>query len=133
AGLFTTGNFAGASAAQLTDARELYSLLTGRVGAVTGNAALDPETNKYSLLGKRRRAGKVDVYSGYAQDSWRLTHEMTINAGLRWDVQMPFAPTNDTMSTATLADVCGMSGLGPGGLYSACNFYAPSSSGGKVP
>ena len=42
AGLFTTTNFQGASGAQLTDARELYALLTGRVIAVTGLAALDP-------------------------------------------------------------------------------------------
>ena len=32
ASMFSTANFAGASAAQLTDARELYALLTGRVG-----------------------------------------------------------------------------------------------------
>ena len=37
-GLFTTGNFQGASAGQLTDARALYALLTGRVTAVTGQA-----------------------------------------------------------------------------------------------
>ena len=59
AGLFTTTNFPGASAAQLTDARDLYALLTGRVGSVTGLAALDPETNTYALLGKRRRAGQA--------------------------------------------------------------------------
>ena len=83
AGLFSTANFPGASAAQLTDARELYALLTGRVGAVTGLAALDPETNTYTLLGKRRRAGKLDIYSAFVQDSWRLTPTLTLNAGLR--------------------------------------------------
>lgn len=133
ASLFTTANFAGASAAQLTDARELYALLTGRVGAVTGQAALDPETNTYSYLGNRRRAGKLDVFSAFAQDSWRVTPTLTLNGGIRWDVQMPFSPSNDTMTTASLADICGVSGLGGGGIYDACNFYAPGSSGGKVP
>ncbi len=133
ASLFTTGNFAGASAGQLADARDLYALLTGRVGAVTGQATLDPETNQYSYLGRRRRAGMLDVFSAYAQDSWRLTSTLTLNAGVRWDVQMPFSPSNDTMTTASLADVCGVSGLGNGGLYDACNFYAPGSGGGKVP
>ncbi|HUQ86545.1 MAG TPA: TonB-dependent receptor, partial [Vicinamibacterales bacterium] len=131
AGLFTTTNFAGASAAQLTDARELYALLTGRVIAVTGLAALDPETNKYVNFGKRRRAGKLDVFSGFIQDSWRTTPKLTINAGLRWDVQMPFSPSNDTMTTASLADICGMSGIGDGGIYDACNFSHPGASGGK--
>ena len=46
---------------------------------------------------------------------------------------MPFKPTNDTMTTAALADICGVSGIGAGGVYDACNFYAPGSSGGKVP
>ena len=39
---------------------------------------------------------------------------------------MPFAPSNDTMTTASLADVCGVSGIGSGGIYDACNFYAPA-------
>ncbi|MGQ0734633.1 MAG: TonB-dependent receptor domain-containing protein [Acidobacteriota bacterium] len=133
ASLFTTANFPGASAAQLTDARDLYALLTGRVGAVTGLAALDAETNQYTYLGRRRRAGKLDVFSAYAQDSWRLTPTLTLNGGLRWDVQMPFAPSNDTMTTASLADICGVSGIGRGGIYTACNFYAPGAHGGKVP
>ena len=91
-----------------------------------------PRRTRYSFLGKRRRAGKLDIYSAFVQDSWRLTPTLTLNAGLRWDVQMPFAPSNDTMTTASLADVCGVSGLGDGGLYNACNFYAPGASGGKV-
>ncbi len=133
AGMFTGTNFPGASGGQLTDARELYSLLTGRVGAVTGQATLDPETNKYSFLGGRRRAGKMDVYSAFVQDSWRTTSTLTVNAGLRWDVQMPFSSVNDTMSAASLADVCGVSGLGSGGIYNACRFSTPNASGGKVP
>lgn len=133
ASLFTTANFAGASAAQLNDARDLYALLTGRVIAVTGLAALDPETNKYVNLGRRRRAGKLDVFSGFIQDSWRTTPTLTINAGLRWDVQMPFSPSNDTMTTASLADICGVSGIGSGGIYQACNFFQAGASGGKVP
>ena len=133
ASMFTAANFAGASAAQLNDARDLYALLTGRVIAVTGLAALDPDTNKYVNFGRRRREGKLDVFSGFVQDSWRTTPTLTINAGVRWDVQMPFSPSNDTMTTATLADICGISGIGPGGIYDACNFYSPAASAGKVP
>lgn len=135
-GIFTggaTGNFANASAGNLTDARALYALLTGRVGGVTGQAVLDAETNKYLLNAKRRRAGKLNNYSVFIQDSWRTTPTVTLNAGLRWDVQTPFEPINDTMSVATLADVCGVSGLGDGGLYSSCKFFTPGASGGVVP
>ena len=133
AGMFVTANFPGASGGQLTDARLLYAVLTGRVSSVTGQAALDPETNQYAFLGKRRRHGKLDNYSMFVQDSWRVTPTMTLNAGVRWDVQTPFSPLNDTMSVATLADACGLSGLGDGSLYNACNFFEPGSSGGKVP
>lgn len=134
-GLFTggaSGNFPGASAAQLSDARDLYAMLTGRVGGVTGQAALDAATNKYVAFGPRRREGVINMYSLFAQDSWRTTPTLTLNAGLRWDLQMPFAAGNDTMSAATMESVCGMSGLGDGGTYSKCNF-APGASGGVVP
>jgi hypothetical protein len=132
-GLFTTANFANASAAQLTDARELYGLLTGRVTSVTGQAALDPETNKYVAFGPRRREGRIDMYSAFAQDSWRLSPTVTLTGGLRWDVQLPFSAGNDTMSTVTMADICGMTGVGDGGTYSRCNFFAPNATGGPVP
>jgi hypothetical protein len=128
AGLFTTANFANASAAQLTDARELYALLTGRVTSVTGQAALDPKTNTYVAFGPRRREGKIDMYSGFVQDSWRVSPTLTMTGGLRWDVQLPFSAGNDTMSTVTMADVCGRTGLGDGGTYSRCNFFAGTTS-----
>jgi hypothetical protein len=133
AGLFNATNFPGASGDQLSDARLLYAVLTGRVSSITGQATLDAETNRYEFLGNRRRHGKLDNYSTFVQDSWRVTPTLTLNAGLRWDVQTPFSPLNDTMSVATLADVCGVSGLGDGGLYSSCNFFKPGASGGKVP
>jgi hypothetical protein len=122
AGLFNSTNFPGASAAQLADARDLYAILTGRVGAVTGQAALDPETNTYQAFAPRRREGYVNMYSLFAQDSWRVTPTLTINGGLRWDLQMPYVASNDTMSAVTMASVCGLSGLGDGGTYSKCDF-----------
>ena len=136
AGLFTggtTGNFVGASSGQLTDARALYALLTGRVLSVTGQAALDAATNKYVAFGPRERAGKMNEYSLFVQDSWRATPTLTINGGVRWDVQMPFSAVNDIMTTASLADICGVSGLGSGGIYEACNFFHPNATGGKTP
>jgi hypothetical protein len=133
AALFSTANFAGASAGQLTDARELYALLTGRVLSVTGQAALDPVTNKYTFLGNRRQAGTLDTYSLYLQDSWRLHPTFTLNAGVRWDVQTPFAPVNDTMSRVTPADVCGVSGFGSTSQYGPCQFFTPNAGGGIVP
>ena len=134
AGLFNTTNFANASGAQLTDARQLYALLTGRVTSVTSQIALDENTNKYVQLGPRTRAGGITVLSGFAQDTWRWTPTVTLTGGLRYDVQLPFKPTNDIMSRVTMEDFCGPSGLGDGGTYSKCNFLRPgTTTGGVVP
>ncbi len=132
-GMFTTGNFPSASSGQLNDARSLYALLTGRVGSVVGQAALDPGTNKYVSLGPRVREGRVSIFGGFLQDSWKMSPTVTLTGGLRWDVQTPFSASNDVMSAVTLDSICGMSGLGDGGLYSKCNFLSPGSNGGVTP
>jgi hypothetical protein len=133
AGLFNGTNFPGASSGQLSDARSLYALLTGRVSGITSQIALDPSTNKYVPFGPRQREGKIDMYSLFVQDSWRTTPTLTLTGGLRWDAQMPFSPANDIMSAVTLESFCGMSGLGGGGTYDRCNFFQPGASGGVTP
>jgi hypothetical protein len=133
ASLFSTANFPGASSGNLTSARALYAMLTGRVSSVNAQATLDPATNKYSFLGRRRRHGMLDNYAVFVQDGWRVTPTLTLNLGVRWDVQTPFSPLNDTMSVASLADACGVSGLGDGSIYKPCNFFKPAATGGKVP
>ena len=133
AGIFSAANFPGASNANLTSARALYATLTGRVSSVNGQAALDPETDKYAFLGKRRRHGKLNSFSTYVQDSWRISPGLTLNAGVRWDVQTPFSPLNDTMSVASLASVCGISGVGDGSTYDRCDFFNPGAPRGPVP
>jgi hypothetical protein len=51
---------------------------------------------------------------------------------VRWDVQLPFSAGNSTMSTVTMADFCGLSGLGDGGTYSRCRFLTPGAGPGAV-
>jgi Carboxypeptidase regulatory-like domain len=132
-GLFTTANFPGASNDQLSDARGLYAFLTGRVSSIGGTAALDPSTGKYVAFAPRRREGELRVYSGYAQDQWRLSSTLTLTGGLRYDLQTPFSASSDIMSSVTMADFCGISGLGPGGTYTKCNMFVPGASGGVKP
>src|SRR5690606_27483504 len=88
--LFNSTNFPGASAAQLNDARDLYALLTGRVVSCTGQAARDPATNRYQAFAARKREGYINMPPMFVQDSWRVTPTLTLNGGLRWDVQLPF-------------------------------------------
>ena len=133
AGLFTGTNFPGASSGQLGDARSLYAMLTGRVSGISSQIALDPATNQYVLFGPRQREGRIDVYSLFAQDSWRATPTLTLTGGVRWDVQMPFSSANDIMSTVTMESACGISGLGGGGVYDRCNFFQPGANSGVTP
>jgi hypothetical protein len=129
AGLFTQTNFPQASGGQLTDARDLYGMLTGRVIGVTGQAAIDANTNKYVAFGPRRREGRIDMFSGFMQDNWRLTPALTLSGGLRYDLQLPFIAVNDIMSTVTMDSVCGITGQGSGDTYNRCNFFAGTANG----
>jgi hypothetical protein len=127
--LFTTANFPGASNAQLGAAENLFAMLTGHVSQVGGQVALDPVTNQYVYLGPRKRAGKLNTYSTFIQDSWRLRPTVTLNLGLRWEMQTPFWPSNDVMSMTTYTDACGISGLSNG----VCNFFQPGTLTGVRP
>jgi hypothetical protein len=65
------------------------------------------------------------VYSAFAQDAWRLSPTVTLQAGVRWDVQTPFQSSNDTMSAVTFDSICGMSGRGPAtNAFDKCAFFS---------
>jgi hypothetical protein len=119
-GLFNTTNFPGASGTQLTEARDLLAVLTGRVISTTGELRLDENTNQYTYLGLGFQRARLVDYGFFVADTWRMKPNFTLNLGLRYDLQLPFYPRNDSYSKATVADVWGRSGVGnlftPGGL-----------------
>jgi hypothetical protein len=131
--MFTSTTIPGADSATLTRARNLYAVLTGRVTQTSSAAVINPDTGKYEELGPTIYPGGIKQLGFFAQDSWRLRPTLTLTGGLRWDVQTPFAPSTGTMSTVTMASICGQSGLGAGGMYSKCNFLDPGSTGGQYP
>ncbi len=129
ASIFSTANFPGASTTVLTNARALYALLTGRVSGVNGTARLDAATGKYVYLGALEQRLRQDVFGAYVQDQWRVKQGLTANVGLRWEVALPFQPTTPTYSTATMADLCGVSGIGSGPEGRQCNLFQPATFG----
>ncbi len=108
-------------------------MLTGRVTSINSAAVINPDTGKYEELGPTIYPGGYTQLGFFMQDSWRVSPALTVTGGLRWDVQTPFKPTTNTMSTVTMASICGQSGLGDDGLYSKCNFLKPGSTGGQYP
>src|SRR5262245_16204132 len=106
-GLFSQVNFPGSADTDRTRARNLYAVLTGRVTAITANAQLDEKTGQYVYLGKRIQRGRQRELGFFSQDAWRARPNLTINYGLRWELQLPFTPLNDSYTTVAGADLFG--------------------------
>jgi hypothetical protein len=113
-GFFNTTNFPGASTTDLTNATNLYAVLTGRVSGITRNARIAPDGSTYVILGPSHQVGRMNEFGFYLQDSWRVRPSLTVNAGLRYELQLPFYALNNSYSTATMADIMGVTGLGTG-------------------
>jgi hypothetical protein len=111
-GMFNATNFQGAASADLTRAQNIYAVLTGRVTAITADAYLDEATNKYAYLGARINRGHMREMGFFAQDQWRTRPNLTLTFGLRYELQLPFVPLNNSYTTADISDLYGVSGYG---------------------
>jgi hypothetical protein len=126
--MFTTGNFPGASSTDLSNARTIYGVLTGRITAITANANLG-ENGKYVYAGPSIQRYQQREMGYYAQDSWRARPDLTINYGLRWETQFPYVALNNRFTQATYDSLFGVSGSGnlfkPGTLTGQPTVYNP--------
>ncbi len=128
--MFNTTNFPGASSANLNAARGMYALLTGRISSLAGVARVDAATGKYVFAGLGLEESRLDEFGFFVQDSWRARSNLSINVGVRWDVQRPFRALNDSYATATIDSVWGRSGYVDGCDLSnatpqTCNLFKP--------
>jgi hypothetical protein len=118
-------NFLGASSSQLGDARDMYGVLVGSVTSLGGSAYLSDKDNKYAYKGDSVNRGHYQEYGLFLSDAWRVRPGLTLNYGVRWELQRPFVPGNDVYSTATIEDIWGVSGVG--------NMFKPGTLTGKEP
>jgi hypothetical protein len=124
-GLFTQANFPGASNANINEAGDLYALLTGRISEVRGVARLNEQTGRYEYLGLGTQRAQQRQIGLWFQDSWKARPNVTINAGLRYEMQFPFVAKNNSYSIGDLDDVYGVSGVG--------NIFKPGTLTGERP
>jgi len=85
----------------------LADFLSGRVA--TGNARI--------AYGNQQRIYNLNGFSVFAQDSWKVTRNLTLNYGLNWVYQSPIANPKDLISTFIPADG-GITYVGTHGLNS---------------
>jgi hypothetical protein len=122
--LFSSTNFPGSSASDLTNAENLYALLTGRVSSITQSVVLGEQSKTFgnNPVVSRYRQREFGLY---IQDSWKINPRLTVNYGLRLENQYPFHSLNNTFTRPGYAGLFGTSGVG--------NLFQPGASGGAAP
>ena len=122
--------FAGASAADRTEAEQLYATLIGRIsgaGPIGSGFPYNVKTGQYvTTPGSAYNLDELQKAWGlYAQDSFRLTPHFTVNYGLRWDFTGDDHDLTSAYHGATEAGMYGPSGIGnvfkPGTLTGVAN------------
>ena len=76
--------------------------LTFNGQAASGNAAADfllgfPSQFRRTTT-NQAQDGVGWLYSGYAQDEWRASRHLTVNAGVRYELSVPFVDANDALN-----------------------------------
>lgn len=107
----------------LTNAQNIYALLTGRLTSITVNTNVDEKTHQYQQFAPVTQRFAFTTFGLYAQDSFRITPDFTLNFGLRWQFDGAIHDTNGINSEAFGANFFGPSNapFQPGVLNSNLN------------
>lgn len=84
--IFNATSMPGIQNSDLATVYQLYSLLTGRVSSVSTGRILDPATLQYSDKIYRENWTASKMFGVFAQDSWRVNPNFTLNYGLKYEI-----------------------------------------------
>ena len=106
--VFSATNIPGLRQNDQASAQSLYALLTGRISTAGGAYFIDENTKEYGLNPAFRREAQ-NVGGVYAQDQWRVSPQLTLNYGLRWEFSGAAMNANDVYSGPEIAGILGPS------------------------
>ncbi len=128
----TSGNFPGGiNTTYAGYARNLYGFLTGRVTNFAGTYYAQPG-GTYELYGDRTNQTTADDIGLFVSDSFRFKPNLTLTAGLRYQVQLPMTTDGFYSRPETWQMVYGITGAGSG-QYGKGNLYKPGTMTGTDP
>ncbi len=107
--LFTAANFPNIRSADITTAEQLYATLTGRISAISGGNNINETSKQYSPFTPATQRFAYTTSGIYAQDSYHVSPNLTLNYGLRWEFTTPVTNTNGIDFVATYANLFGPS------------------------
>lgn len=128
--IFNTTTLPAISTTSLTDAQNLYALLTGRISSVTDVVNVDAKTHQYVPFNPVQLKELMTSFGLYFADSWRITKSLTLNYGLRWDFQGDNENPNHIYTSPNILDLFGPSGAYPGTDQVTPNLFHPGSLNG---
>jgi len=121
--IFSATSLPGIQSGDISTAANLYAALTGRLSRVRQSMAVNPETKQYEGVEQGNNVWTRSHMGGFfGQDRWRAKQNLTINAGLRWELQGDPFDVNDISAFPDMANLFGPStGLFKPGVLSGNN------------
>jgi hypothetical protein len=128
---YTTTTLPGINSTELANPLALYNLLTGRVSTANFTKVVNPSTFKYDGF-ENFTWTRSQMGGAFVQDRWRMKPSLTVNAGLRWEVQGPMYDVKGLAASPDKASLYGPSTqlFSPGALSGNNN---PTLQVGRVP
>lgn len=109
ASVFSTSTIPGLSPNDQQPLQELYALLTGRLREVRIGRAVDAATLRYSDEVPLDTWTSAWFAGVFAQDSWRIKENVTLNYGLRYEINAPPFAHNGIVAFPDDANIFGPS------------------------